>query len=69
MEDPAQREAARATARPETDGWTRAVVPIESVDHAHDEFLRLGAGIQVLEPAELRRRVQATVETLAGLYR
>ncbi|MFG2520402.1 helix-turn-helix transcriptional regulator [Streptomyces sp. NPDC048527] len=66
---PAQRAAARATARQEPDGWTRAVVPIESVDHAHDEFLRLGADIEVLEPAELRRRVQATVEALAGLYR
>ncbi|MEV6700850.1 YafY family protein [Streptomyces sp. NPDC051453] len=65
---PALREAARATARPEPDGWTRAVVPIESVDHAHDEFLRLGAGIEVLEPAELRHRIRATVEALAALY-
>lgn len=65
---PALREAAHATARPEPDGWTRAVVPIESVDHAHDEFLRLGAGIEVLEPAELRHRIRATVEALAALY-
>jgi predicted DNA-binding transcriptional regulator YafY len=65
---PAAREAAHATARPEPDGWTRAVVPIESVDHAHDEFLRLGADIEVLEPADLRHRIQATVEALAGLY-
>ncbi|MFI9773627.1 helix-turn-helix transcriptional regulator [Streptomyces sp. NPDC051956] len=65
---PALREAAHATARPEPDGWTRAVLPIESVDHAHDEFLRLGAGIEVLEPAELRHRIRATVEALAVLY-
>ncbi|MGW6137614.1 helix-turn-helix transcriptional regulator [Streptomyces sp. NPDC055140] len=65
---PVPREAAHATARPEPDGWTRAVVPIESVDHAHDEFLRLGADIEVLEPADLRHRIQDTVKALAGLY-
>lgn len=65
---PALREAARTTARPEPDGWTRAVLPIESADHAHAEFLRLGADIEVLEPAELRHRIRATVEALADLY-
>ncbi|MEU9285635.1 WYL domain-containing protein [Streptomyces sp. NPDC048275] len=52
----------------EADGWTRATVPIESVDHAHDEFLRLGAAIEVLEPAELRNRIARTVAALAHLY-
>ena len=50
------------------DGWTRAIVPIESVDQAHDEFLRLGAAIEVLEPAELRDRIARTVAALARLY-
>jgi predicted DNA-binding transcriptional regulator YafY len=52
----------------EQDGWTRAIVPIESVDQAHDEFLRLGAAIEVLEPAELRDRIARTVAELARLY-
>jgi predicted DNA-binding transcriptional regulator YafY len=52
----------------EKDGWTRAIVPIESVDQAHDEFLRLGAAIEVLEPAELRDRIARTVAELARLY-
>ncbi|WP_031077906.1 helix-turn-helix transcriptional regulator [Streptomyces sp. NRRL WC-3742] len=51
-----------------TDGWTTARVPIESIDHAHGEFLRLGAEAEVLEPAELRERIAATVRTLAARY-
>ncbi|MER5406157.1 YafY family protein [Streptomyces sp. NPDC002769] len=52
----------------EADGWTRSTVPIESVDRAHDEFLALGAGIEVLEPAELRNRIARTATALARLY-
>ncbi|GHF65093.1 hypothetical protein GCM10018790_48690 [Kitasatospora xanthocidica] len=51
------------------EGWTEARVPIESVDHAHGEFLRLGAEVEVLEPAELRDRVAGTVRALADRYR
>ncbi|MFI7411899.1 helix-turn-helix transcriptional regulator [Streptomyces sp. NPDC049627] len=54
--------------RTEQDGWTRATVPIESVDHAHAEFLRLGSGIEVLEPPELRERIARTVAELAERY-
>lgn len=54
--------------RTERDGWTTATVPIESVDHAHAEFLRLGTGIEVLEPPELRERIARTVAELAERY-
>lgn len=69
---PAAR-AAEATGRTEPDapgdeGWIRAVLPIESVDHAHDEFLRLGADIEVLEPPELRARLAATARKLHSRY-
>ncbi|MBD0670175.1 helix-turn-helix transcriptional regulator [Streptomyces sp. CBMA156] len=60
--------ARRLGLAPGGDGWTRARVPIESVDHAHGEFLRLGADVEVLEPAELRDRITATVRTLAARY-
>ncbi|WP_189712014.1 helix-turn-helix transcriptional regulator [Streptomyces phaeofaciens] len=50
------------------DGWVRATVPIESVEQAHGEFLRLGTGVEVLEPAELRRRIARTVAELAERY-
>jgi predicted DNA-binding transcriptional regulator YafY len=50
------------------DGWTLATVPIESVEHAHGEFLRLGAAVEVLEPQELRERIARTVSELAEVY-
>jgi predicted DNA-binding transcriptional regulator YafY len=49
-------------------GWVTAVVPIESIDHALGEFLRLGPDVQILSPAELRHRMQQTVRSLAELY-
>lgn len=60
--------AVRENGRADDDGWTRATVPIESVDRAHDDFLRLGTAIEVLEPPELRARLTATVGELARRY-
>lgn len=64
----AAARAVEANGRTEDDGWTRAVLPIESVEHAHGEFLRLGTAIEVLEPAELRERITRTVTELARTY-
>jgi predicted DNA-binding transcriptional regulator YafY len=61
-------EAVRRHGRDDADGWTRATVPIESVEHAHAEFLRLGTGIEVLAPHELRSRIARTVAELAERY-
>ncbi|MFI7336739.1 helix-turn-helix transcriptional regulator [Streptomyces sp. NPDC050085] len=52
----------------EPDGWTRATLPIESIGRAHDDFLRLGADVEVLEPVELRERIAATAAALAQMY-
>jgi predicted DNA-binding transcriptional regulator YafY len=52
----------------EGDGWVRAVVPIESVEVAEREWLRLGADVEVLAPAELRCRVADTARRLAAAY-
>ncbi|WLW51022.1 helix-turn-helix transcriptional regulator [Streptomyces sp. YU58] len=49
-------------------GWTLARVPVESVEHAHGEFLRLGTRVEVLHPPELRERIARTVAELAGRY-
>ncbi|MFF4358864.1 helix-turn-helix transcriptional regulator [Streptomyces sp. NPDC001604] len=54
--------------RTDDEGWTLATVPIESVEHAHGEFLRLGTDIEVLQPPELRARIARTVAQLAGRY-
>lgn len=60
--------AVAETGTAEPDGWTRARVPIESVAHAHDDFLRLGVGLEVVAPGELRDRVADTVRALAARY-
>ncbi|MGW5590431.1 helix-turn-helix transcriptional regulator [Streptomyces sp. NPDC003857] len=60
--------ARRLGVTPTSDGWTDARVPIESIDHAHGEFLRLGADVEVMAPAELRDRIATTVRTLATRY-
>ncbi|MGW8328588.1 helix-turn-helix transcriptional regulator [Streptomyces sp. NPDC055897] len=60
--------ARRLGVTPAGDGWTRARVPIESIDHALGEFLRLGTDIEVIEPAELRARMAETVRSLANRY-
>lgn len=54
--------------RTDDDGWTLAAVPIESVERAHGEFLRLGTDIEVLQPPELRERIARTVAQLAEKY-
>ncbi|MFJ2952074.1 helix-turn-helix transcriptional regulator [Streptomyces sp. NPDC087226] len=60
--------ARRLGVTPTSDGWTEARIPIESIDHAHGEFLRLGTDIDVMAPAELRDRIAATVRALAARY-
>ncbi|SDY40861.1 Predicted DNA-binding transcriptional regulator YafY, contains an HTH and WYL domains [Amycolatopsis xylanica] len=53
---------------PDADGWVRATVPIESAEHALADFLRFGAGLEVLEPPELRRKLAETAAALAATY-
>ena len=52
------QEAVRTATKPEADGWMRVTVPIESVEDAGRELLRLGAEAEVLEPAELRQALR-----------
>ncbi|MFI5801786.1 helix-turn-helix transcriptional regulator [Streptomyces sp. NPDC051561] len=69
----AVRQALHRTGVPEgaeggDGGWIRATLPIESLDHAHDTFLALGADIEVLAPPELRARLAETVRVLGKRY-
>jgi len=59
---------AAARGEPEPGGWVRARLPIESLTHAQTQFLKLGAEVEVLEPAELRERLASTARALAALY-
>ena len=60
---------ATAEADRERDGWIKATVPIESLTHAEGEFLKLGAGVEVLAPPALRERIAETAAALARIYR
>jgi predicted DNA-binding transcriptional regulator YafY len=48
--------------------WIHATVPIENSNQAHADFLRLGADLEVLEPADLRERITGTCRAMASLY-
>jgi predicted DNA-binding transcriptional regulator YafY len=66
---PAVMGMARRTARkPDKAGWARAEIPIESVQHAAGELLKLGADVEVLEPAALRDRMSAVSAEMAAIY-
>jgi len=58
-----------AAAGPDARGWRRIAIPIESIDHAAPELLRLGAQLEVLEPRALRQRLAQTARRLAAMYR
>ncbi|HET9016283.1 MAG TPA: transcriptional regulator [Thermomicrobiaceae bacterium] len=62
------RGATLHTEEPDAAGWIRATLPIESPDHALADLLRLGPEVELLEPAELRRRMAEAARVLAGLY-
>ncbi|MEV6194672.1 YafY family protein [Streptomyces sp. NPDC051920] len=61
-------QAVATNGRPDARGWTIATVPVESLDQAHDDFLRLGTAIEILAPPELRARITKTVTELARRY-
>jgi predicted DNA-binding transcriptional regulator YafY len=68
--DPAVSAGARRTAgQPEADGWVRARLPVETVEHAVGELLRLGPEVEVLAPPQLRARLADAVARLSELYR
>jgi predicted DNA-binding transcriptional regulator YafY len=50
------------------DGWTHAVVPIESIAAARVELLALGADVEVVSPAALREQMREAAVGLAALY-
>lgn len=50
------------------DGWARVEVGFESLSWAEEELLGVGAGVEVLAPAELRERMTRTAWDLAERY-
>ncbi|MFI9010729.1 helix-turn-helix transcriptional regulator [Actinosynnema sp. NPDC053489] len=48
--------------------WTTVRVPVESLEHALVDLLRLGPEVEVVEPVELRERVVARIAATAAVY-
>lgn len=63
-------EAARRSARPiaRRPGWLRVTIPIESVEHAAAQVLRLGAEAEARKPPGLRARMRDTAAHLVQVY-
>jgi hypothetical protein len=68
--EPAVVAAAQRTAiRPNPAGWTEVQIPIESLDIAQSELLKLGAEAEVIRPEELRKAMTQTVDAMQQRYR
>ena len=68
--DPAVARVAQRTAgEPDVRGWVQANVPVETIEHAVGELLRLGPEVEVVAPPQLRARLAEAVEELAAMYR
>jgi predicted DNA-binding transcriptional regulator YafY len=68
VREPAVVQAAQRTATPDGDGRLRVTIPVESLDQAVRELLKLGAGAEVLGPRRLRDAMAETIEALRGVY-
>ena len=60
-----RRDASSASRR---DGWVQAWIPIESADAVISEVLALAGEAELIDPADLRRRIQATALKMADLH-
>jgi predicted DNA-binding transcriptional regulator YafY len=59
-------DAIEGAGPPDGDGWREVVVGSESVEVAADELSALGAGVEVIAPPELRRRLHDIGAALAA---
>ena len=60
--------AARTKSAADKAGWTRVTIPIESIEHAAGEMLKLGAEAEVLAPPELRGRMAEIAADMGRIY-
>jgi predicted DNA-binding transcriptional regulator YafY len=69
LEPAVARAAQNSAGPPGSDGRVRAVIPIESAEHAVGMLLRLGAEAEVVAPAALRALMTQTISAMAETYR
>lgn len=64
----AMSESVRAAGPCDAAGWHTFTVPIESVEVAVGELLRIGPSVEALAPASLREALRKAAAELAALY-
>jgi predicted DNA-binding transcriptional regulator YafY len=69
LSDAVARAVERAPGKADKRGWRTVTIPIESVEHAAMELLRVGAECEVVSPAGLRDRMANNAEALGKIYR
>ena len=62
------RAVAAAPPSRRKDGRTAVTIPIESVEHACGQLMRLSPQVEVQRPVALRRALVARVQATARLY-
>jgi predicted DNA-binding transcriptional regulator YafY len=68
LSDAVAKAAERAPEKVDARGWLEVTIPIESVEHAAMELLRVGAECEVVGPKELRERMGHVASELARIY-
>ena len=68
LSDAVAKAVERADGKADRKGWIKVTIPIESVEHAAMELMRVGAECEVLAPAGLRERMSGSAAALARLY-
>jgi predicted DNA-binding transcriptional regulator YafY len=66
--EPAVVAGRKPTAGTDPAGWTEVEIPIESIEIAVPELLKLGADVEVLEPEALRTAVVRTLHAMNRTY-
>ena len=66
--DAVRRASKQPPPRLDRDGWERRVLMFERPDWAESILLRLGAGVEVIDPPEMRERLEAAASELFALY-
>jgi predicted DNA-binding transcriptional regulator YafY len=65
---PFVRAATRIESEADAKGWRIAIMPVGSVRQASVDLLRLGAEVEVLEPAELRTKMAEIAAGMSMMY-
>jgi predicted DNA-binding transcriptional regulator YafY len=66
--DPVRRPPASRDPTPDRDGWFRRTLVFEKLAYARSALLGVGAGVEVLEPAELRETLAGEARAIAARY-